>query len=335
MVDQYDPDQQMILDILAEKKRKREEAATLDQPGNPFANLLLGIGGGFASALANDGQDYAGKALQAKASVEKGAYDRRMKALDAFDDEQKGLTDLAKMRMTEKGLDRRLTASDARQEKTLAAAMARSQGTNDRVNRRNDILEGGLDLRKDSQASHAADVIHKDPTIHQLTSQIQLVDRGRDILNKPGLTNQEFNDVQIELSNAIAGARSSALGKLERTEYETMGQKWAELKQRLTGSPQDAVPSEILARVRGLAEEMSGSMQKHRSEQAQRLARTYAHNHDAQREQDNAIYQYDYAPEQPAQAPGGASGATGSTGAMHADPVKEARRQELLRKATQ
>lgn len=162
----------------------------------------------------------------------------------------------------------------------------------------------GLDLRKDNQTVRAGDRISNDPQIKQLTQQDQVLGRGYEILSKPTVTNQEFNDAQIELGNAIAGAKSGALGKLERTEYDTAQQKLAGLKQMVTGSPQDAVPKELLDRVRGLIDETRASFSRHRQERAQSLKAPYASNDAANARQDEVIQGYQApAPQPSAQTP--------------------------------
>lgn len=173
-----------------------------------------------------------------------------------------------------------------------------------RTDARNQILREGLGIRKDAQSSHAVDTVTKDPQIEQMNNQVNLVDRGRQILNKPGLTNQEFNDTQIELSNAISGARSAAMGKLERTEYDSAQQRWAELMQKITGKPQDAIPPEILARAKSLTDETIAMLKKHRSGRAQSLGRHFQHNPDAEDQMNKAIQGYAVDPEEPTPAKG-------------------------------
>lgn len=100
-------DDQDLLDLIAQRRKRREAAESIDDSHNPFGTVLIGLGGGLASAMAGNGKDYAGDAFKERDAQDKIAYDKRMKALDAFDDEQKGLTDLAKFRMSEKNLDKR------------------------------------------------------------------------------------------------------------------------------------------------------------------------------------------------------------------------------------
>lgn len=163
----------------------------------------------------------------------------------------------------------------------------------ERMGERNAVMREGMNLRKTGQASTASDKIHNDAIIKQKTQQLDLTQRGYELLNKPGLTNQEFNDVQQELSNAIAGAKSSALGKLERTEYETFEQKFNELKQRISGKPQDAVPPEILERVKSLADDLNKSLITQRAERAKMIgSKQWKSNPEAQEEQKRAVETY-------------------------------------------
>lgn len=147
-------------------------------------------------------------------------------------------------------------------------------------------------IREDNQTSAAVDRVVNDSIIKTQTQQISLTDRGISILQRPGLTNQEFNDVAQELTNAIAGAKSAALGKLERTEYTSTQQTLAAYKQKLTGKPTDAVPEAFKARVLNLAQDFNGQLSKHRYERALSLKRNYANNPNAVAEQMRAIEQF-------------------------------------------
>lgn len=154
------------------------------------------------------------------------------------------------------------------------------------------LAERRIGLAEGREAVKAGDRITDDQAVKQLTSQLNLTKDAIKVLNKQGLTNQEFNDVQIELSNAISGARSAALGKLERTEYESVQQKLSDIVQKITGQPQDAVPPELAARLKLLAQETADKFALHREERAKSKERGYGHNPAAKAEQDKAIEQY-------------------------------------------
>lgn len=149
-------------------------------------------------------------------------------------------------------------------------------------------------IKQDDQTSRAANTIHNDKRVVQLSQQLDQLERGRRILDQPTITNQEFNDYQQEIQSAISGASGGALGKLERTEYTTAQQELANLKQKITGRPQDAVPRELVERLKGLADHTKEMMAMHRSNRAQTLVRPYAHNPDAEDAQRKAAEAYRY-----------------------------------------
>jgi phage terminase small subunit len=166
--------------------------------------------------------------------------------------------------------------------------------TGQRIADRTDVMRQGLLQRQDTQASHAADLVHKDKRVMQLSQQLDQLERGRAILDQPTITNQEFNDYQQEIQAAIAGASGGALGKLERTEYTTAKGELAALKQKITGKPEDAVPPEIVERLKNLADHTRDLMARHRSDRAESLRRNkaFSHNPAAQESMAEAIQSY-------------------------------------------
>lgn len=155
-----------------------------------------------------------------------------------------------------------------------------------------EITAGPGSARQEALLQRESGRIHNDSRIKKFSDQIDMMDNIRGILSNPkGITNQEFNDAQIEVSNAIAGARGAALGKLERTEYDTLQQKIAKLAQSITGKPTDAVPPEILKRFQDLVNHTQGSFLTNRSNRAKALKRTSA-NPAVMQAQDEAIQSY-------------------------------------------
>lgn len=160
-------------------------------------------------------------------------------------------------------------------------------------NSRGDVLGQNVGIKKDNQTSHAADLIHNNKQVLQLTQQLDRLDRGRSILDQPTITNQEFNDYQQEIQSAITNASGGgSLGKLQRTEYKTAQGALAGIKQQITGNPQDAVPRPIVERLKALADHTKSVMQAHRYDQAKNLKRNFSSNPDANTEQDKAIEIY-------------------------------------------
>lgn len=164
--------------------------------------------------------------------------------------------------------------------------------SNERMMESNQLKREGLGLRADTQASHAADTVHNDKRVLTLTQQLDQLERGRGILDQSTITNQEFNDYQQEIQAAIAGASGGALGKLERTEYTTAKGELAALKQKITGQPTDAVPPEIVERLKALADHTREMMARHRTERAEGLRRKFRHNPAAESEMEKAIGTY-------------------------------------------
>jgi hypothetical protein len=226
-------------------------------------------------ALQKQGSDLAEKQLSRSAAIQKAIEDRRLKAEIA--DQTNAY------RANKLDQDAKLAQQKSEDRRYMAEVMGGARGE-------------GLDLKKDEQAARAADRIHKDPIIQRTQKQGSVLDRGLNILKKPGLTNQEFNDVQMELSNAIAGGNSSAMGKLTRTEYHTLGQNLGELMQKVTGKPQESAPPELVERVKALMQEMRGTIGREAFERANGLKRNYGHNQAANDEQEKAIQVYNYQP---------------------------------------
>lgn len=160
--------------------------------------------------------------------------------------------------------------------------------------------------RTESVAQREASRIHNDSVLKSLDSSVNNLEQGKNILAKPTLTNQEFNDLQIELGNAISGARGLALGKLERTEYHTMQQKLADLKQQITGEPQDAVPEGIRKQFQDLFNHVYQKTYENRERRALSLART-SNDPYFQATQDQAISRYK-APAAESEAPAAPAG---------------------------
>lgn len=161
---------------------------------------------------------------------------------------------------------------------------------NELASKRLELMNDRLGIQKDEQSRRAVNDIVKDSRISKMSDSIDMTNRALNIIDRPGITNQEFNDVQIELSNAIAGARSSALGKLERTEYHTFEQTIAEIKQRATGEfANESVPPAFVARVRKLATNLVNDLYDQRIKRANLIKKDYKNNSNANEAANNAI----------------------------------------------
>lgn len=159
-------------------------------------------------------------------------------------------------------------------------------------------------VRKDNQTVQAGDKVHTDKIVQQYTQNLDRLQRGRAILDQPLITNQEFNDYQLELQAALTGASSGgALGKLERTEYKTAQGKLASLAQEITGNPTDAVPKGLVDRLRSLADHTKDMIAKTRYDRAQKFNVAYPNNPDATKNRKAAIESYK--PDMPTKTIGG------------------------------
>lgn len=212
-----------------------------------------------------------------------------------------GLGDIIPDDMSASELEEKSTSGLLSKQTSGMLGLQGRQITSDRVAEGNDIKRQGLDIRKDAQASHAADTVHKDKRVMQLTQQLDQLERGRGILDQETITGQEFNDYQQEIQAAISGAGGGALGKLERTEYTTAMGELAALRQKWSGKPQDAVPKEIVERLKALADHTRDIMARHRAERATSLQRTFRSNDAANEEMGKAIKTYAPDKGQPAQ----------------------------------
>lgn len=155
-----------------------------------------------------------------------------------------------------------------------------------------DAMRSRADTSKDSQASTAADKIHNDKRIQRFDQQLESLGRGASVLQRPNVTNQEMAEATKEFANYISGGTSSAVSTAQKQEYNSMSQEWAGLQQYMTGKPTEGVPPEIKQRVLNLMLHAQDVMKDHQYKIAQKLKRNYAHNSDANANQDDAIEAY-------------------------------------------
>lgn len=160
------------------------------------------------------------------------------------------------------------------------------QITADRVGEGNAIKREGLDLRRESQASQAASVFDKDTNLQALTKQQQAIQRGAHTLqNVKILTPQLFNEVQLDVANAISGGRSSAVSTQNKVEFESLATKWAELEQRVRNKPEDINAPEVKAYMMDVLNRLNDAYAHNMQERTSQLAsgRTFEHNPAAQK----------------------------------------------------
>ncbi len=105
---------------------------------------------------------------------------------------------------------------------------------------RNKIQREGLNLRQGQVAEGINKKVMNDKIVSAADSQQAAINKGLDRLNSgQAMTPQMFNEVQIDLANAITGGRTAAQGTIHRVEMDNMASKIAEIQQKLSSSPTD------------------------------------------------------------------------------------------------
>lgn len=204
-----------------------------------------------------------------------------LQSYEAFNDGAQGLSQMIEQRSKQ-------ATSERMQQAAMSNKLQMNQNTN-ATRLESAQMVGGP--RHENMLRNEANRFHNDSRIKKFSDQIDMIDNVKGILYKPLVTNQEFNDAQIEISNAIAGARGAALGKLERTEYDTYQQDLAKIAQKVFGKPQDAVPKAIMEQFNKLVEHTQKSFLKSRAQRAKGLLRT-SDNEDVMKTQHEAMQPY-------------------------------------------
>lgn len=196
--------------------------------------------------------------------------------------------------------DRKQGSLETYQKGMLDAKNKQIDATKALAGQRLGIQKSRFGEQQSKNAAQLANRIHTDKVLAPLQQAFNITETGTDIL-KGNPTVQEFNDVMIEYSNSIAGARGSALGKLERTEYDTFKQKLSKFTQWASGKiPTESVPPDILARARQFGENLNNTFSNHMASRAESLYTRYPGNPAAEQAQIEAIRKYS-----PTFSPGG------------------------------
>lgn len=264
-----DPNDQELMDALKQQRAQREAALAPIQAAQSSPDLggaLAGMAGGFADVLGKGRTNYAGQAIAANKSAEDDALSTRLKALDEKDATLKPLVDLAKLRMSERGLDKRQTYAEQAQQRQLDAAQLRAE-----------TLGGNrgqsLDLRIAKQGGAAASEFDHDKILTALTQQQQQIGRDKHTLDSATtLTPQIFNEIQTGIANAIAGGHSAAQGTIHDLKYQSAAIDLEGLKQRLTNRPQDIGSPEVKKYLSDLIGRLGEAYAGNISDRAQQLA---------------------------------------------------------------
>lgn len=143
-----------------------------------------------------------------------------------------------------------------------------------------------LNLQRDNQTAAAVDKIANDAQLKQHAQRIQGADRITSQLAeiKSGKivdTNQFLNDLNAEYVNLLTGSNNAALGKLQRTEYQTMAGNLANIIQQIKGEPKSINSPKILEQLEKSVLSLRENYVKNLKERGALLQRTYKHNPDA------------------------------------------------------
>lgn len=189
-------------------------------------------------------------------------------------------------------------------------------------NERLGISRERLGMAKDDQAKRAADTFDSDTTLKTLGVQQQNIRRGKHTLDTvKQLTPQLFNEIQMDIANAISGGRSAAVSTQNKAEFHSLEIDLANLEQRLSSSPQDIGSPEVKAYIRDILGRLDEAYQQNMADRAGQLSRgrKYESNPRAQEALDEKSGQF----KMPEKAPEGA-GLLGdqSKGLLTAPPQK-------------
>jgi hypothetical protein len=140
-------------------------------------------------------------------------------------------------------------------------------------------------IQKDNQAAGVANVFDKDPNIQKSVAQRQSIQRGQHTIeNVKTLTPQLFNEIQLDIANALSGGKAAAVSTQSKVEFETAAMKMADLKQRLSNRPEDIGSPEVKAYIQDVLSRLDNAYAHNISDRAQQLSvgRNYANNPSAQ-----------------------------------------------------
>lgn len=147
------------------------------------------------------------------------------------------------------------------------------EATSSRVGERNQILREGLDLRRENQASHVADLFDKDKIIQDSTQQKNRIQNGRHTLESAKtLTPQMLDEIQADINAAISKGGSNAASLEHKRTFNSLGIEATRLKQRLTDKPEDINNPEIKQYLTDIMNRLEGAYDLNMSERAKSLS---------------------------------------------------------------
>lgn len=101
-------------------------------------------------------------------------------------------------------------------------------------------------IREDALAARVAQTLQDNKILNDQNTRRQQLGLANHTLNGPNvITYQMFNEIQKDIANAITGAKSATVSDTAAMKIQTVEADLANLMQRATGNPQDAVSPEI------------------------------------------------------------------------------------------
>lgn len=129
---------------------------------------------------------------------------------------------------------------------TYQGQNARAKSYSDVGHERNQMTGKGLALRENNSANAINKQVYGDPVVKATDMQQNSISKGMqqlDSKDKP-ITNQMLNEIQADYANALTGGRQAAQGTIHDQQMQTMQAKAANLKQYITGAPEQAATPE-------------------------------------------------------------------------------------------
>lgn len=146
------------------------------------------------------------------------------------------------------------------------------EATQGRIQDRTNIMRDRLGLAQDTQAAKAGDILDKDSNLKTLTTQKQRIEIGKHTLDSvPTLTPQLFNEIQLDIANAISGGRAAAVSTQKQVEFNSYAIEWQKLKQKLENNPQDIASPGVKKYVREILERLGESYDQNMEARAKQL----------------------------------------------------------------
>jgi len=143
---------------------------------------------------------------------------------------------------------------------TYQGQNARAKSYSDIGHERNQIAGASLGLREKNSANAINKQVVSDPVVKATDMQQNSISKGIQQLeskDKP-ITNQMLNEIQADYANALTGGRQAAQGTIHDQQMQTLQAKTANLKQYITGAPEQAATPQQIAYFKTAFNELRG-----------------------------------------------------------------------------